>query len=140
MIDEQKRLVQESFKQVEPISDAAASLFYARLFELDPSLQPGLAQRVEASPGIGRRASGLGAGLVRRVAGFRGPGAGRLRSESRAAAQRVRCQGCRGRSGSPDARLPRLGAWAVEFRAHRCPAGCGPRIPPRRSAPRLLCG
>ena len=40
MIDEQKRLVQESFKQVEPISDAAASLFYARLFELDPSLQP----------------------------------------------------------------------------------------------------
>jgi hemoglobin-like flavoprotein len=41
MIEEQKRLVQSSFtKQVQPIADAAASLFYARLFQLDPSLRP----------------------------------------------------------------------------------------------------
>jgi hemoglobin-like flavoprotein len=40
MIEEQKRLVQSSFaKQVQPISDAAASLFYTRLFELDPDLR-----------------------------------------------------------------------------------------------------
>jgi len=34
------RLVQDSFRtQVQPIADAAASLFYQRLFELDPSLR-----------------------------------------------------------------------------------------------------
>jgi len=33
-------LVQESFRKVMPIADTAASLFYARLFELDPSLRP----------------------------------------------------------------------------------------------------
>lgn len=32
-------LVQESFRKVAPISDQAAALFYARLFELDPSLR-----------------------------------------------------------------------------------------------------
>ena len=36
----QKELVQSSFTKVEPISDTAAELFYARLFELDPSLKP----------------------------------------------------------------------------------------------------
>lgn len=41
MLDENKQLVQNSFaKQVQPISDAAASLFYARLFELNPALRP----------------------------------------------------------------------------------------------------
>lgn len=35
---EQITLVQESFAQVLPIADAAADLFYARLFTLDPSL------------------------------------------------------------------------------------------------------
>lgn len=35
----QKELVQSSFTKVEPISDTAAELFYARLFELDPSLK-----------------------------------------------------------------------------------------------------
>ena len=32
-------LVQESWKAVQPIVDAAAALFYARLFELEPSVQ-----------------------------------------------------------------------------------------------------
>jgi hemoglobin-like flavoprotein len=32
--------VQDSFEQVKPISDTAATLFYGRLFELDPSLRP----------------------------------------------------------------------------------------------------
>lgn len=33
-------LVQDSFRKVVPIADQAAALFYARLFELDPSLRP----------------------------------------------------------------------------------------------------
>ncbi len=33
-------LVQESFKQVAPISDKAAEIFYGKLFEKDPSLKP----------------------------------------------------------------------------------------------------
>jgi hemoglobin-like flavoprotein len=33
-------LVKDSFRKVMPIADAAASLFYARLFELDPTLRP----------------------------------------------------------------------------------------------------
>lgn len=32
--------LQKSFDLVEPIAETAASLFYARLFELDPSLRP----------------------------------------------------------------------------------------------------
>lgn len=32
-------LVRDSFRKVAPIADQAASLFYARLFELDPSLR-----------------------------------------------------------------------------------------------------
>jgi hemoglobin-like flavoprotein len=39
MTPEQKRLVQESFEQVAPISELAASLFYERLFELNPKLR-----------------------------------------------------------------------------------------------------
>lgn len=33
-------LVQDSFRKVAPIADQAAAIFYARLFELDPSLRP----------------------------------------------------------------------------------------------------
>jgi len=33
-------LVQSSWEQVLPIADTAAKLFYSRLFEIDPSLQP----------------------------------------------------------------------------------------------------
>ena len=33
-------LVQSTFKQVVPIADTAAGLFYNRLFELDPALRP----------------------------------------------------------------------------------------------------
>jgi hemoglobin-like flavoprotein len=36
----QKALVQTSFAQIRPIADAAAALFYRRLFELDPTLRP----------------------------------------------------------------------------------------------------
>ncbi len=36
----QKHLVQTSFKKVEPIAEAAAEIFYAKLFEYDPSLKP----------------------------------------------------------------------------------------------------
>ena len=35
----QIKLVQESFRQVAPMAEAAAGLFYARLFELDPDLR-----------------------------------------------------------------------------------------------------
>jgi hemoglobin-like flavoprotein len=37
--EEQKQLVQTSFAKVEPISDAAAVLFYDQLFAIDPSLR-----------------------------------------------------------------------------------------------------
>jgi hemoglobin-like flavoprotein len=36
----QKSLVKQTFAEVVPIADQAASMFYARLFELDPSLRP----------------------------------------------------------------------------------------------------
>ena len=39
MEQEQIILVQESFAKVEPISDLAATLFYKKLFECDPSLE-----------------------------------------------------------------------------------------------------
>ena len=39
MNDTQKMLVRASFEKVLPIADTAVALFYARLFELDPSLQ-----------------------------------------------------------------------------------------------------
>jgi hemoglobin-like flavoprotein len=40
MTNRQKELVQQTFAVVAPIADAAAAIFYARLFELDPSLRP----------------------------------------------------------------------------------------------------
>lgn len=40
MTPDQKILVQDSFKNVLPIKDEAASLFYDRLFTMDPSLRP----------------------------------------------------------------------------------------------------
>ena len=40
MTPRQILLVQTTFAQVEPIAETAAALFYARLFELDPSLRP----------------------------------------------------------------------------------------------------
>ena len=36
----QKQLVQNSWEKVLPISESAATLFYERLFELDPSTRP----------------------------------------------------------------------------------------------------
>ena len=38
--DNKKKLAQDSFARVAPIADAAAEMFYDRLFELDPSLKP----------------------------------------------------------------------------------------------------
>lgn len=40
MTPEQKNLVQSTFKDVVPIADTAARLFYSKLFELDPELKP----------------------------------------------------------------------------------------------------
>jgi hemoglobin-like flavoprotein len=40
MSTKQIELVQSSFARVLPIADAAASLFYQRLFDKDPSLRP----------------------------------------------------------------------------------------------------
>lgn len=37
---EQKKLVQDSWEKVKPISSTAAELFYGKLFELDPNLKP----------------------------------------------------------------------------------------------------
>ena len=39
MTPQQIALVQESFRKVLPIAETAATIFYARLFELDPSLR-----------------------------------------------------------------------------------------------------
>ncbi len=40
MTPDQITLVQDSFKKVAPISDAAAEIFYARLFEIAPEVKP----------------------------------------------------------------------------------------------------
>jgi hemoglobin-like flavoprotein len=40
MTPDQKRLVQKTWEKVLPISESAATLFYDRLFELDPSIRP----------------------------------------------------------------------------------------------------
>jgi hemoglobin-like flavoprotein len=40
MTNEQKELVQASWRKVVPIADTAATLFYDRLFEIDPSVRP----------------------------------------------------------------------------------------------------
>ena len=39
MTPQQKSIVQGTWRQVEPIADQAARLFYGRLFELDPDLR-----------------------------------------------------------------------------------------------------
>ncbi len=40
MTPDQITLIQESFTKVAPISDAAAEIFYARLFEIAPEVKP----------------------------------------------------------------------------------------------------
>jgi len=40
MTQNEKVLVQNSLAQIAPTADAAAGLFYCRLFEMDPSLMP----------------------------------------------------------------------------------------------------
>lgn len=37
---EHKQVVRETWKQVTPVADAAAAMFYSRLFEIDPTTQP----------------------------------------------------------------------------------------------------
>jgi hemoglobin-like flavoprotein len=39
MTEREIRLIQESFRQVNPIAGQATAIFYARLFELDPALR-----------------------------------------------------------------------------------------------------
>nr|VFJ86027.1 MAG: Hemoglobin-like flavoprotein [Candidatus Kentron sp. LFY] len=39
MTPEQTILIRDTWKKVEPIADTVAELFYARLFEMDPSLE-----------------------------------------------------------------------------------------------------
>ena len=39
MTPQQQTLIADSWTQVAPIADQAATIFYARLFELDPSLR-----------------------------------------------------------------------------------------------------
>jgi hemoglobin-like flavoprotein len=40
MTPEQVKLVQQSFSQVAPIADTAATIFYERLFEIAPAVRP----------------------------------------------------------------------------------------------------
>lgn len=40
MTPDQKTLVKDTWSKVVPIADTAASLFYGKLFEIDPSTQP----------------------------------------------------------------------------------------------------
>jgi hemoglobin-like flavoprotein len=40
MTGEQINLVKKSFEKIEPISEQAAALFYAKLFDLNPNLRP----------------------------------------------------------------------------------------------------
>jgi hemoglobin-like flavoprotein len=40
LTNDQKALVQETWKLVQPISSKAAELFYGKLFELDPAIRP----------------------------------------------------------------------------------------------------
>lgn len=47
MTEEQIKLVQMTWKQVEPIAKTAAELFYGRLFELDPALRPLFKSNIE---------------------------------------------------------------------------------------------
>ena len=39
MTPQQVQIVQQSYQKIAPIADVAADLFYARLFEIDPSLR-----------------------------------------------------------------------------------------------------
>ena len=51
MTDDQIALIEASFRQVTPIAEPAAALFYRRLFELDPALRPMFAQTDLAAQG-----------------------------------------------------------------------------------------
>jgi hemoglobin-like flavoprotein len=46
--DEQKALVQGSWAKVAPSADAVAKIFYAKLFELDPAVEPLFTSDIEA--------------------------------------------------------------------------------------------
>ena len=65
MNDTTRKLVQDSFARVVPIADTAASLFYGRLFEIDPDTRPLFASTDMAAQGrklmdmIGTAVAGL---------------------------------------------------------------------------------
>lgn len=60
-------LVQDSFKKVIPIADTAVDIFYAKLFELDPSLKPLFPAEDEAMKGQKNKLRDM---LVAAVAGL----------------------------------------------------------------------
>ena len=68
MTPEQISLVQTSFAQVEPMKDQAAGLFYAHLWEIDPSTAP-----LFASADMGRQGHKLMAALGLVVKGLTNP-------------------------------------------------------------------
>ena len=68
MTPEQISLVQTSFAQVEPMKDKAAGLFYAHLWEIDPSTAP-----LFASADMGRQGHKLMAALGLVVKGLTNP-------------------------------------------------------------------
>jgi hypothetical protein len=56
MTNEQKELVQTSWRNVVPVADTAATLFYDRLFEIDPSVLEKLPESWQQS---GLRTAGM---------------------------------------------------------------------------------
>lgn len=61
MTPDQIRLVQASFEKVAPIADTAAGLFYARLFEIAPEVEPLFSGDMELQ---GRKLMKMLAGVV----------------------------------------------------------------------------
>ena len=68
MTPTQKQLIQETWQQIAPIADAAATVFYNRLFEIDPSLKP-----LFAKTDMDRQGQKLMQAINHVVAGLRAP-------------------------------------------------------------------
>ena len=81
-------LVQQSFAKVAPIADAAAAMFYQRLFELDPALTKLFRGDMKDQ---GKKLMAMIAGAVRGLDRIDNPGAGG--AQARRAPCRLRGQG-----------------------------------------------
>src|SRR5215813_13307429 len=99
MTPEQKRLVRDTWKQVAPVAEAAAGMFYHRLFEIDPTTRKlfprdrygGSTQKAVADAGTGSRSgvdASRGVGVERSLSPAVGHHAQRRRAR-RAPAKRV---------------------------------------------------